>query len=99
MRATKRRNVRILAHYLPILEVAHLKNVSMTQNCEPNRQVATLSQPASRLLRDDSGIMTLARTAAVAMLALAALVSARPVADVLTSYLYRIHIVVTLLMH
>ena len=71
----------------------------MTQNHKPISQVETLSQPAIRLLRDDSGIMTLARTAAVTAIVLAALAGSRPVADVLTSYLHRIQIVVTLLMH
>jgi Flp pilus assembly pilin Flp len=52
-----------------------------------------------QLLRDDSGITPIENVVAVVSVGLATFVVSRSVACVVTSLLYRIHIVVSLLLH
>jgi len=59
------------------------------------RRVA-ISRLVVRLLRDDSGITSLQYFVAAVALAFAAVAASRPIAGVLASFLYRIHIIATL---
>jgi Flp pilus assembly pilin Flp len=56
-----------------------------------------MNRLVARLLRDDSGVTPLEYVAAAVALVLAACAVSRSVAGVLTSFLYRIHIVAALL--
>jgi Flp pilus assembly pilin Flp len=58
-----------------------------------------MSRLVVRLLRDDSGVTSLQYFVAAVGLAVAAVVASRPIAGVLASFLYRIHIIATLAMH
>jgi len=51
-----------------------------------------------RLLRDDSGVTPLKYVAAAVALVLATFAVSRPIASVLTSFVYRIHIVASLIL-
>ena len=55
-----------------------------------------MRQLVARLLRDDSGVTSLRHFVATVGLALVAAAAARPIAGVLGSFLYRIHIIATL---
>jgi hypothetical protein len=60
------------------------------------RQREVMNRLLVRLLRDDSGVTSLRHFVATVALALAAAAASRPVAGVLASFLYRIHIIATL---
>jgi len=66
--------------------------------CRRYRKHDAMNRLVARLLRDDSGVTPLEYVAAAVALALATFAVSRPVAGVLTSFVYRIHIVATLLM-
>jgi Flp pilus assembly pilin Flp len=57
-----------------------------------------MSRLVARLLRDDSGVTPLEYAVAAGIIMLTTLAVSRSVAGVLTSFVYRIHIVATLLM-
>ena len=57
----------------------------------------TMRRLVARLLRDDSGVTPLEYVAAAVVIALTAVAASRSIAGVLTSFIYRIHIVASLL--
>ena len=60
------------------------------------RQREVMSRLVVRLLRDDSGVTSLQYFVAAVALAFAAVAASRPIAGVLASFLYRVHIIATL---
>lgn len=62
------------------------------------RQREAVSRFVVRLLRDDSGVTSLQYFVAAVALAFAVVAASRPIAGVLASFLYRVHIIATLAM-
>ncbi len=60
------------------------------------RRRGAVRQLVVRLLRDDSGVTSLQYFVAVAVLALAVVAASRPIASVVASFLYRIHVITML---
>ena len=60
------------------------------------RQCGAFGHLVVRLLRDDSGVTSLQYFVVAIALALAAVAASRPIAGVVASFLYRIHIIAML---
>jgi Flp pilus assembly pilin Flp len=67
-------------------------------NCQKDCKHDAKNRLVARLLRDDSGVTPIENIVAVVSVGLATFVVSRSVAGVVTSFLYRIHIVASLLM-